>query len=434
MSAGDGAARLLPPTPLGRSLALQSALYAVGTGVFVSGNAVYFTRVVGLTPTQVGLGISLGGAVSMLAAVPAGRLADRVGLRSSWTAAAFVEALLYLAYPWVHDLRGFVVLLSVLSLAQALGAGGRGGYTLAAVPRGQRVRVLAFVRSALNIGFTVGALLAGVALATGSLAIVRAIPVATAVVLLVNGLLVSRLPAAGRRTVPPDPRAEPGARALRNRRFVLLSGLNGLMAVDQVLLSVVFPLWLVSRTDAPHAMLAWLYGTNTVLVVLLQVRASRGAETVAGAARAARVAGLAAVAACAVMMTTAWSAGGSTILLLWLAYVLVTGAELFHSAAGWGFLSELTDPRRRGEYQGVWKLGQQAQLMVGPVTCTWLAVRWRPEGLLVIGATALVASVLVGQVAHGAQEWMQRWLPEVKPSSVPMGAVDTIEPTGPAGP
>jgi len=366
--------------------------------------------------------------------VPAGRLADQVGLRSSWTAAAFVEALLYLAYPWVHDLRGFVVLLSVLSLAQALGAGGRGGYTLAAVPRGQRVRVLAFVRSALNIGFTVGALLAGVALATGSLAIVRAIPVATAVVLLVNGLLVSRLPAAGRRTVPPDPRAEPGARALRNRRFVLLSGLNGLMAVDQVLLSVVFPLWLVSRTDAPHAMLAWLYGTNTVLVVLLQVRASRGAETVAGAARAARVAGLAAVAACAVMMTTAWSAGGSTILLLWLAYVLVTGAELFHSAAGWGFLSELTDPRRRGEYQGVWKLGQQAQLMVGPVTCTWLAVSWRPEGLLVIGATALVASVLVGQVAHGAQEWMQRWLPEVKPSSVPMGAVDTIEPTGPAGP
>ncbi|HEU4567836.1 MAG TPA: MFS transporter, partial [Marmoricola sp.] len=129
------AARLLPPTALGRSLALQSALYAVGTGVFVSGNAIYFTRVVGLTPTQVGLGISLGGAVSMLAAVPAGRLADRVGLRTSWAAAALVEALLYLAYPWVHGLGGFALLVGCLSLAQALGAGGRGGYTLAAVPR-----------------------------------------------------------------------------------------------------------------------------------------------------------------------------------------------------------------------------------------------------------------------------------------------------------
>ena len=426
----SAAARLLPPTPLGRSLAMQSALYAVGTGVFVSGNAVYFTRVVGLSPAQVGLGISLGGAVSMLAAVPAGRLADRTGLRGSWTVAAFVEALLYLAYPWVHSLEGFVLLLALLSLAQALGAGGRGGYTLAVVPSGQRVRILAFVRSALNIGFTVGALLAGLALATGNLAVIRAIPLATAGVLMVNGLVVSRLPAASRRATEQAHRPEPGSRALRNRRFVLLSGLNGLMAVDQVLLSVVFPLWLVSRTDAPHAVLAWLYGTNTVLVVLLQVRASRGAETVDGAARAARVAGLAALGACVVMMTTAWTPGGTTIVLLWLGYVLVTGAELFHSAAGWGFLSELTDADRRGEYQGVWKLGQQAQLMVGPVTCTWLAVSWRPEGMLVIGGAALVASLLMAQVAYGAQ----RWLLDLKPTGVVAGAVDTIEQTGPASP
>jgi MFS family permease len=404
---------------------VQSTLYAFGTGVFVSGNAVYFTRVVGLSPAQVGLGISIGGAVSMLAAVPAGRLADRVGLRGSWTAAAVAEALLYLAYPWVQSLLGFVVLLALLSLAQALGAGGRGGYTLSAVPRGQRVRVLAFVRSALNVGFTLGALLAGLALATGSLDVIRAIPLLTAAVLLVNGLLISRLPAAGRRTAEEAQRPEPGSRALRNRRFVLLSGLNGLMAVDQVLLSVVFPLWLVSRTDAPHAVLAWLYGTNTVLVVLLQVRASRGAETVAGAARSARVAGVAALGACAVMMTTAWSPGAATIVLLWVGYVLITCAELFHSAAGWGFLAELSDPERRGEYQGVWKLGQQAQLMVGPVTCTWLAVSWRPEGLLVVGAVALVASLLTAQVAYGAQ----RWLRDRKPTGVPTGAVDTIEQT-----
>jgi hypothetical protein len=290
--------------------------------------------------------------------------------------------------------------------------------------------VLAFVRSALNVGFTLGALVAGLALATGSLDVIRAIPLLTAAVLLVNGLLISRLPAAGRRTAEEAQRPEPGSRALRNRRFVLLSGLNGLMAVDQVLLSVVFPLWLVSRTDAPHAVLAWLYGTNTVLVVLLQVRASRGAETVAGAARSARVAGVAALGACAVMMTTAWSPGAATIVLLWVGYVLITCAELFHSAAGWGFLAELSDPERRGEYQGVWKLGQQAQLMVGPVTCTWLAVSWRPEGLLVVGAVALVASLLTAQVAYGAQ----RWLRDRKPTGVPTGAVDTIEQTGPAGP
>ena len=424
---GGSASRLLPPTPLGRSLALQSALYAVGTGVFVSGNAVYFTRIVGLTPGEVGLGISLGGAVSMLAAVPAGRWADRVGLRGSWACAAFLEALLYLAYPWVHGLAGFVLLLAVLALVQALGAGGRGGYVLAAVPRGQRVRVLAFVRSALNIGFTLGAMLAGLALAPGDAGIIRAIPLVTAAVLLVNALLVSRLPPVARHS-PGGAAPEPGRAALRNRRFVLLSGLNGLMAVDQVLLSVVFPLWLVSRTDAPHAVLAWLYGTNTVLVVLFQVRASRGSETVRGAARSVRVAGLAALGACLVVMTTAWSSGGTTLVLLWLGYVLLTGAELFHSAGGWGFLSELSDPERRGEYQGVWKLGQQAQLMAGPVTCTWLAVTWRPEGLAIVGLVAVVASLLMAGAASGAR----RWLEAGKPGGVPRVGVDTIERSGPA--
>jgi MFS family permease len=421
--------RLLPPSRLGRSLALQSALYAVGTGAFLSGNAVYFTRVVGLSPTHVGLGISVGGAVSVLAAVPAGRLADRWGLRGCWAAAAFAEALLYLAYPWVHGMRGFLLLLSGLALAQALGAGARGGYSLAAVPRGQRVRVLAFVRSSLNIGFTVGALLAGLALATDDLGLVRVIPLLTAAVLAVDGCLIARLPAARTGTAVGRP-PEPGGAALRNRRFVLLSGLNGLMAVDQVLLTVVFPLWLVTRTDAPHAVLAWLYGTNTVLVVLLQVRASRGSETVRGASRSARVAGLATLGACTVVMTTAWTAGAVTIVLLWLGYVLLTGSELFHSAAGWGLLSELSDPERRGEYQGVWKLGQQAQLMAGPVSCTWLAVGWRPEGILLVGAVALGSALLVPRTAYGAQRWLER---RTKPAGVAPPAVDTIERSRPAG-
>jgi MFS family permease len=421
---------VLPPTRLARSLSLQSGLYAIGTGVFVSGNAVYFTRIVGLTPGQVGLGISVGGAVSMLGAVPAGRLADRLGLRAAWAWAALMEALLYLAYPWVHGLTGFMALLALLALAQALGAGGRGGYSLAAVPRGERVRVLAFVRSALNIGFTIGAMLAGVALATGSAEVIRAIPYLTAAVLAVNGYLVSRLPGVPAR--PEEEAAAParGGTALRNRAFVLLSGLNGLMAVDQVLLSVVFPLWLVSRTDAPHAVLAWLYGTNTVLVVLLQVRASRGSESVAGAGRSARVAGLAVLGACAVVTTTAWSAGVATVLLLWGGYVLLTAAELFHSAAGWGFLSELSDPGRRAEYQGVWKLGQQAQLMAGPVTCTWLAVSWRPEGLLLVGAAATAASLLTA----GAGRRAEAWFADRKPAGAPLAAVDTIERSGPSGP
>ncbi len=69
--------------------------------------------------------------------------------------------------------------------------------------------------------------------------------------------------------------------ALRNRGFVLLSTCNGVLATNQVLLNVVIPLWLVQETDAPRVLLAWLFGTNTVLAVLLQVAAARGVDSVA---------------------------------------------------------------------------------------------------------------------------------------------------------
>ena len=64
--------------------------------------------------------------------------------------------------------------------------------------------------------------------------------------------------------------------AWRNVGFVVLAACNGVLSSNQVLLNVVVPLWLVERTDAPPVLLAWLFGTNTVLAVLLQVRASRG--------------------------------------------------------------------------------------------------------------------------------------------------------------
>jgi hypothetical protein len=78
----------------------------------------------------------------------------------------------------------------------------------------------------------------------------------------------------------------------------------------------------------------------------------------------------------------------------------------------------------------VWKLGQQAQLMAGPVTCTWLAVSWRPEGLLLVGAAATAASLLTA----GAGRRAEAWFADRKPAGAPLAAVDTIERSGPSGP
>ena len=54
---------------------------------------------------------------------------------------------------------------------------------------------------------------------------------------------------------------------------------------NQVLLNIVIPLWLVQETDAPRVLLAFLFGTNTVMCIFLPMAAARGVEDVPTALR-----------------------------------------------------------------------------------------------------------------------------------------------------
>ena len=94
--------RILPANPLTRRLSLQSILFAVGEGVFITGNAVFFTRLVGLSAAQVGLGLSIAGLFTFALAVPMGRLADRLGPKRIWWVSAAGISALYLTYPLIH--------------------------------------------------------------------------------------------------------------------------------------------------------------------------------------------------------------------------------------------------------------------------------------------------------------------------------------------
>jgi hypothetical protein len=205
---------------------------------------------------------------------------------------------------------------------------------------------------------------------------------------------------------------------------LVLSGCNGVLSSNQVLLNVVVPLWLVERTDAPHTLLAWLFGTNTVMAVALQVRASRGSETVPGALRAVRLCAWSFVLSCLVISATHETVGWVSIALIWLGHVTITGAELWQSASDWGFQSELSDHRRLGDYQGVWSLGYQAQPIIFPGLFTFLALQWGEPGWAVIAAIAVVAAVVAHPAARAAERFLhQSAAPSGDPTPAGEGAV-----------
>lgn len=406
-------ARLAGPTPLVRRLSAQSVLSAFGDGVFLTGSAVFFTQIVGLSAAQVGLGLSVAGVVTFLLAVPLGKLSDRYGARTVWALASLVEALLYLAWLAVGGIATFVAMMIVLETVSTASRAARNAYRFDVFPREERVSSNAYFRAARNVGYTLGALLAGIALATDSDDVIRAVPLATAALLLLNAVLVARLPRAihhAEEAPLEQVLEEAGARqsALRNRGYVVMSVCSGVLATHQVLLNVVIPLWLVEETDAPRVLLAWLFGTNTLMAVLLQVAAARGITTVADSLRAQRRGAFFFVLSCGIVLVTHDTVGWVTIVLVWGGHVTVTGAELFGSAGDWGLQAELSDPSRRGEYQGVTQLGYTLGSVWAPAAYTFLAMEWGAQGWLVIAAVVAVAAVAIHPAARAAERYLTR--------------------------
>ncbi len=399
--------RQLPPSPLARSLSIQSILFAIGEGTFLTGSAVFFTQIVGLSAAQVGIGLTAAGIASFFFAVPAGKLADRVGTKRIWAIGAALTALLYLVWPMIHGFAAFLVMMIALEVVSQAGWSGRGAYTIDIFTREERVQSQAFMRAALNIGFTVGAMIGGLALATNSDAVVRAVPVLTGLVLLANAYLITRLPDA-----PAKERASPGddavikPAALKNRAFLALMTGDGVLGTNQVLLNIVIPLWLVEETDAPRVLLAWLFGTNTVMAVLLQVAAARGVDSVARSLRASYISAGFFVLSCAIVLVTHDTIGWLTILLVWLGHVTVTGAELFQSAGHWGFMSELTDADQRAEYQGAAHIGGTLGSVWAPALFTFLAMEHGSLGWIAIAAIGVASTLTMGPSARAAERYL----------------------------
>jgi MFS family permease len=396
-----------PPSPAAGRVSAQALVYGIGSGSFLTVSAVFFTKIVGLSAAAVGLGMTIAGIVTFAAAVPLGQAADRVGPKIIWAAASLAEAICFLAYPEARGFAAFLAIIMALRLINVAGSAGYGAYSLNLYTGDERIEALAYNRSALNAGFTIGAGLGGLALATGSDTAVRLLPLFVGAVLLLNSAMILRLPKAARPL--PAPAQSPGRKqqksggALRNRPFVVISVLGGVLSTNQVILTVVIPLWLVEDTNAPHVLLAGLFATNTIMAVTLQTTAARGTNTLPGAVRATYRSAACFAASCVVVMFTHGSVEWLTIALVWLAHIILTGAELFQAAAAWGFTSLLSDPVRRGEYQGVTQVGQTIGSVWAPAAYTFLAMNWHTAGWLTIAAIVVLAAIATPPVARAAE-------------------------------
>ncbi|MFF4431945.1 MFS transporter [Streptomyces sp. NPDC001513] len=391
-----------------RIMLLAQFLDRAGTGLWAASSVLYFTFVVGLDAGRLGLLLGAAGVAGIAGSPLAGHLADRFPLRALLIGCHLVRLGTLCALLVVTD---FAVLLPVFAVTHL---GDRAAKTLemlfaTRVAGERRATYQALSRSSANAGYALGAGLAAIGLAVGTRGAYHALILANALSFLVAALLVWRTrEPRGRGLVAAPPGAAapatapaasatasgPAPSAWRDRGYLRFVLLDIPMNLDDSILGVGLPLWLVGHTTAPHALIPAFLVVNTVLVVLLQLRVSARFRGARAATRAVALYGVTTLACCVLLAAAAGGGILTASAALLAAAVLATAAELMRSVSSWELAVSLAPPHARASYLGVAGMAQSVQKSAGPLLLTGAVMTAGPAGWLVLGAAVAGLSLV----------------------------------------
>ncbi|MFH8729392.1 MFS transporter [Streptomyces termitum] len=395
----------------GRRMLVVSVVDKTGTGLWAGCTALYFTYVSGLSLAQVGLLMTVSGGVGIAGAPIAGLLADRFPLVRVIATTQLVRGAALLALLTTDHFL-------LLTLYSALGAlPDRAGSVLiklyaARLAGSERVRYQAIQRTTVNIGWSLGGLGAAAALATGSTQAYTWLLVGNVLSYLAITALTlrcaeppapSRVAAHGTPGDASGPAPRPGG-PWRDRTFLGYTATDAALFLDDTILQVAVPLWIVHATAAPAGLAPLLLVLNTVLVVLFQVPLARFGATTPAARRL--LVPLGALFAVGTLALAASAAGGRALAItaLVVAVVALTFAEILHATSSWELSVALAPAEAQGAYLGVHGLAQSTQRFAGPLLVTGVMtagpLAWPLLGLALVAAGAAQHRLIRDRVLH----------------------------------
>ncbi|NRQ31211.1 MFS transporter [Nonomuraea sp. NN258] len=395
-----------PQDRVARTLTVSTMAFALSSGVFYAVSTLYFTLVIGLSVTTVGLGLGIAGGAGVLASYAGGWLADRVAAHHVQTVATGLYGLSLLAYTFVTDAVAFTLIACVAVITRSVGSSSKQAMLARWYQGPDRVAVRARMRVVTNVFIGLGTTAAAAALLIGTAPAYRTAIVVAGVLLLAATVplagLGRRVPelAAAMTAVRAERTASTGPSPLRDRTYLASVVCNAVVAMQFGLLTVGMPLW-VATTDAPTAIVSVLLVLNTAVVAALQVRASRGTDDVRTAGLTVRRASWLLALACGLYAL----AGYATVIVACALFVVAafthTMGEILGEAGGWGMSFELADPRSAGAYQGLSQTGYAIAGMFSPVLAT-TAVELGTVGWAGLAALFVLAGTGAAAVARRA--------------------------------
>ncbi|MGA4837779.1 MFS transporter [Streptomyces sp. G45] len=387
-----------------RALIAASFVNRVGNGLFNTAAVLYFTLVVHLPATQVGVGLTVAGLCGLASGIPAGNLADRCGPRVIWLVTLALQAAAMAAFVVIDSWLAFTLVATLDRLA-ATASGAAGGAVVARVGGEHPAAFRARLRTFVNLGVVVGTLGAAFALQIDTRAAYTGLILANAASFVCAGLIVFL----GVPDYRPLPRPEEHRQwsVLADRPYVSFVAIYSAMGLQYQTVSLLLPIWLTAHTDAPRWTVAAVYAINSGVCVLLQSRIGSRVETPRQGGRAFRVAGLLFLVSCPLMALTADVPAWVAPVLAVLAVCVHSVGEVWESSGGYALGFGLAPAHAQGQYQGLFGIGFDAGQALAPVVLTGAVLALGHTGWLLLG----VFFAGLGAAGPPLASWAERTRP-----------------------
>jgi MFS family permease len=376
----------------------------VGSGLFMPITLLYFLAMTDLTLVQIGTALSVSALLSMPASFVIGSMVDRFGPRRMMLVGNLVQAAGMAAYIWADSLLAVALWTALLNLGRQSFWGSFGNVVTAISAPGEREIWFGFLQAVRNLGFSVGGVLAGIALQVGTDAAYLSVVVVNAATFVLAFVLLLDVP--DHRVVhDEDAPVEGWSVVLRDRAYLrLVVGQFGFV-VGMMVLNFALPVYVAETIDLSGWVVGAIFTLNTALVGLGQGLVVR---RMTGQVRG-RMMGLAQLVFAAGYLL--FVAAG--FLPVWLAVVVMlagaavyTGGELVGGPVFSATAAEAAPDHLRGRYLGLFQLSWGIGAAVTPIGFTWLLAHgqttlwWVLVGVAL--ATAAYLQTLPGKLPAAA--------------------------------
>ena len=362
----------------------------VGSGLFMPITLLYFLAMTDLSLVQAGSALSLSAVLTMPAAFVIGTFVDRFGPRRMMLAGNLVQAVGMMAYLWADSLLAVALWTALLNLGRQAFWGSFGNVVTAISAPGERELWFGFLQAVRNLGYSIGGVLAGVALQIGTDVAFQSVVVVNAVTFVVAFILLLDVPD-HRVAHPDDAPVEGWGVVLRDTAYLrLVLGQFGFLA-GMMVLNFALPVYVAETIDLPGWVVGAIFTLNTALVGLgqgLVVRRMTGRVR----ARMMGLAQLAFVASYAMFVVAGWLPVWLAVVVMLVGAAVYTGGELTGGPVFSATAAEAAPDHLRGRYLGLFQLSWGVAGAVTPVAFTWLLAQGQTTLWWVLTLVALASA------------------------------------------